>query len=104
MLSGVMLIIVTMFAVLGVYYTAEVAAEFFAKRKLTRTVMVTAYSENEGIYETVMHLRRCVPECEVVVLCNDGNIACEKLAGSMRGVHFTTCDNAVQLICDVLAL
>lgn len=104
MLSGVMLIIVTMFAVLGAYYTAELAAEFFAKKQLTRTVLFTLCTDNDGAYGAVMNARRAVPQCEVVVLCKDGQPPSESVSAAMRGVHFATKENAADIICDILAM
>lgn len=104
MLSGVMLIIVTMFAVLGAYYTAELAAEFFAKKQLTRTVLVTMCTDNNGAYDAVMNARRAAPQCEVVVLCRDGRAPSEGVSTAMRGVHFATKEEAADIICDILAM
>ena len=104
MLSGVMLIIVTMFAVLGAYYTAELAAEFFAKKQLTRTVLVTMCTDNNGAYDAVMKRAPCRAAVRVVVLCRDGRAPSEGVSTAMRGVHFATKEEAADIICDILTM
>ena len=59
MKSGVILIVITMFAVLGAYYLSDLAAQWFAGRKrLRRAVVVVSGESPEEIWENVMACSR----------------------------------------------
>ena len=83
MLSGVMLIIVTMFAVLGAYYLSDLLTNCLFRRRKVAEALVDA--------------RAALPDTAVVVLCPQEDAFTPPGAG-MRGVAFATPDTLAQVV------
>ena len=70
MLSGVMLIIVTMFAVLGAYYLSDLLTNcLFRRRKAAEALVVLRADTSEQMWAGVLDARAALPDTAVVVLC-----------------------------------
>lgn len=80
--SGVILIIITMFAVFGAYYLSDLAAQWFAGRKhLRRAVVVISGESPEEIWENVMVVRGRMPELSVLAVYEQKQSACLREPG-----------------------
>lgn len=92
MLSGVMLIIVTMFAVLGAYYLSDLLTNcLFRRRKAAEALVVLRADTSEQMWAGVLDARAALPDTAVVVLCPQEDAFTPPGAG-MRGVAFATPD------------
>ena len=70
MLSGVMLIIVTMFAVLGAYHLSDLLTNcLFRRRKAAEALVVLRADTSEQMWAGVLDARAALPDTAVVVLC-----------------------------------
>ena len=69
MLSGILLILVTMLAVLGAYYLTELASQASAKRKtLKNAVVLLCAQDAEQMWAAVLDARAKLPDAALVVL------------------------------------
>lgn len=85
MLSGVMLIIVTMFAVLGAYYLSDLLTNcLFRRRKAAEALVVLRADTSEQMWAGVLDARAALPDTAVVVLCPQEDAFTPPGAG-MRG-------------------
>lgn len=90
MLSGVMLIVVTMFAVLGAYYLSDLLTNRLLRRKASGdAVVVLRAQSNEQVWAGVLDARAALPDAAVVVLRARESTLMPPQAG-MRGVAFAT--------------
>lgn len=90
MLSGVMLIVVTMFAVLGAYYLSDVLTACLFRRKKTGNALVVLRAQTgDEVWAGVLDVRAALPEVPVVVLGADESARRPPKAG-LRGVAFAT--------------
>ena len=81
MLSGVMLIIVTMFAVLGAYYLSDLLTNcLFRRRKAAEALVVLRADTSEQMWAGVLDARAALP------------------GAGMRGVAFATPDTLAQVV------
>lgn len=104
MLSGIMLIIVTMFAMLGAYYVSDLLTNFFIKKaKLKNAVVLLAAQSSEEMWNGVLNVRTKMPESVVVVLCAE-TLECQRLEPSMKGVLFATPQSIGEVICKAFAI
>ena len=88
MLSGVMLIIVTMFAVLGAYYLSDLLTNcLFRRRKAAEALVVLRADTSEQMWAGVLDARAALPDTAVVVLCPQEDAFTPPGAG-MRGVAY----------------
>ena len=92
MLSGVMLIIVTMFAVLGAYYLSDLLTNCLAE-----ALVVLRADTSEQMWAGVLDARAALPDTAVVVLCPQEDAFTPPGAG-MRGVAFATPDTLAQVV------
>ena len=98
MLSGVMLIIVTMFAVLGAYYLSDLLTNcLFRRRKAAEALVVLRADTSEQMWAGVLDARAALPDTAVVVLCPQEDAFTPPGAG-MRGVAFATPDTLAQVV------
>ena len=104
MLSGIMLIVVTMFAVLGAYYVSEMLTRcLLRRRKLQNAVVLLAAHSPEEMWNGVLDVRAKLPESAVVVLCAQ-ELELHRLEPSMKGVVFATPDTLGEVVCAQLAM
>ncbi len=89
MLSGVMLIVVTMFAVLGAYYLSDLLTGHLLRRKRARPLVVVEAESGEQLWSGVLDVRAVLPDAPVVVLCEQREALPPPGAG-LRGVAFAT--------------
>lgn len=98
MLSGVMLIVVTMFAVLGAYYLSDLLTRCLLRRKGTRGALAVLRAETgEQMWSGVLDLRALLPDLPVVVLCAEGETPVPPGA-DLRGVALATPDTLADVI------
>ena len=95
MLSGVMLIIVTMFAVLGAYYLSDLLTNCLFRRR--KALVVLRADTSEQMWAGVLDARAALPDTAVVVLCPQEDAFTPPGAG-MRGVAFATPDTLAQVV------
>lgn len=99
MLSGVMLIIVTMFAVLGAYFLSDVLTEcIFKKNSAPKVIVVLAGGNAEQVWNSVVDAKTKMPDTEIIVLCNEEPLRCQEVVPSLRGVSYASADNLNQVI------
>lgn len=104
MLSGVMLVVVTTFAVLGAYYLTELLAQGLARhRKMPGAVVVLAPSKGGDVWGDVLDLRDRLPDAHVVVV-TAGACNLQGLEPSMKGVVFATADTVGPAVCEQLRI
>lgn len=104
MLSGVMLIVVTTFAVLGAYYLTELLAQGLSRhRKMPGAVVVLAPGRGGDVWGDVLDVRGRLPDTHVVVL-TAGACNLQGLEPSMKGVVFATADTVAQAVCEQLCI
>ena len=85
MLSGILLILVTMLAVLGAYYLTELASQASAKRKtLKNAVVLLCAQDAEQMWAAVLDARAKLPDAALVVRS-------PKAAGAPRCAAFWRC-------------
>ncbi|MBP8855268.1 MAG: hypothetical protein KBG54_02050 [Oscillospiraceae bacterium] len=105
MLNGVMLIIVTMFAVLGAYFLSDVlTACIFRGNDIPRAVVLLSTGSLEQMWNGVLEVRQKNPDCEVIILCTGAVDEKARLEPSMRGVSFATPDTLGVTLCTRLHL
>ena len=98
MLSGVMLIVVTMFAVLGAYYLSDVLTGCLFRRKMAGEALVVLRAETgDRMWAGVLDVRAVLPDIPVVVLCADGETIFPPGAG-VRGVALATRETLAEVI------
>ncbi len=98
MLSGVMLIVVTMFAVLGAYYLSDLLTRCLLRRKGTRdAVVVLRARTGERLWSDVLDLRALLPDLPVVVLCGKDGTPVPP-GTELRGVTMATADTLADSI------
>lgn len=90
MLSGVALIIVMMFAVLGVYFLSDVLTGLWCRERPENAVVLLAADTPEEMWDGVLNVRCRFPTSEIIVLHSRGGIGAPRLAASMKGVRFAT--------------
>ena len=97
MLSGVMLIIVTMFAVLGAYYLSDLLTNcLFRRRKAAEALVVLRADTSEQMWAGVLDARAALPDTAVVVRPQED--AFTPPGAGMRGVAFATPDTLAQVV------
>lgn len=102
MLSGVMLIVVTMFAVLGAYYLSDLlTARLFRRKKLPGALLVVHADTGERVWENVLDAREALPDAPMVVLCT-GEAAPLPPGAGLRGVVFATRETLGGVVYDQL--
>ena len=105
MLSGVMLIIVTMFAVLGEYYLSDVLTRsLFHTRQIRNAVVLVATDSPEQMWAGVLDTRAKLPESEIILLCANANTIQPELEPSMQSVTFATPDTIGDAVCRCLGM
>lgn len=98
MLSGVMLIVVTMFAVLGAYYLSDVLTGCLFRRKKAGDALVVLRAETgDRMWAGVLDIRAALPDIPVVVLCAEGETLSPPGAG-VRGVALATPETLAEVI------
>ncbi|MEG2930809.1 MAG: hypothetical protein RR825_03390 [Ruthenibacterium sp.] len=103
MLSAVMLILVTMFAVLGAYYLSDMfTAYVFRPKRLRRLVILQATEGMEEMWNGVLDVRARLPHTEIIVLCKEGAPTCQRLEPSLRDVVFATPQTVGAVVCEQL--
>ncbi|WP_367925812.1 hypothetical protein [uncultured Ruthenibacterium sp.] len=104
MRSGVLLIVVTMFAALGVYYLLELAAgALFRRGKLKNAVVLLAVGSTEEMWSNVLNVRSRLPESSVIVLC-EKEMDLVRLEPGLKGVVFASPDTVGDTVCAQLAI
>lgn len=99
MLDGVMPIVVTTFAVLGIYFLWDMLARALAgRREPINAVVVWAPAGQDAAWGTVLDLRSRLPDARIVVL-TPGPTAMERLEPGMKDVCFATPDTLAQAVC-----
>ncbi len=92
------LIIVTMFAVLGAYYLSDLLTNcLFRRRKAAEALVVLRADTSEQMWAGVLDARAALPDTAVVVLCPQEDAFTPPGAG-MRGVAFATPDTLAQVV------
>lgn len=103
MLSGVMLIIVTMFAVLGAYYLSDLlTGHLFRHRKGAQPLVVVQADSGDGMWSGVLDVRTLLPDAPVVVLCTREETL-PPPGANLRGVVFATPDTLGRVVQTQLA-
>ena len=104
MRSGLFLIVVTLFAALGVYYLLELAASaLFRRGKLKNAVVLLAVGSTEEMWNNVLHVRARLPESGVIVLC-EKELDVARLEPGLKGVVFASPDTVGDTVCNQLAV
>jgi len=102
MLDGVMLILVTMFAVLGAYYLSEVLAEALLRDKDARAVAVVAAGDDPAkLWSSVLDVRVRLPRSTVIVVSDRPELC--TLEPGLQDVLFTAPDALGAAVCAALA-
>lgn len=108
MLSGVMLIVVTMFAVLGAYYLSDVltACLFRSKRAEGPVVVVTTArsTQDAALWNNVLNVRSRMPHSTVVVVLPELSCQTAQMEPSLQEVLFATPDTLSDTVCGQLLL
>ncbi|MEF9969651.1 MAG: hypothetical protein RSD54_02000 [Ruthenibacterium sp.] len=105
MLSGVMLIIVTMFAVLGAYYLSDLLTGcLFKTAQVHSAVVLLATDSPEQMWNSVLEMRSRLPDSEIVILCQNRDDIPEQLEAGMQRVLFATPDTVSEMLCGCLAI
>lgn len=105
MLSGIMLIIVTMFAVLGAYYLSDLLTGcLFKSNAKNRVAVLLATERVEDVWNGVLDLRARIPQSTIVILCQTLPDESQRLEPSMQGVLFATADTLADVVCRQLAV
>lgn len=104
MRSGIVLIVVTTFAALGVYYLLELAAgALFRRGKLKNAVVLLAAGSTEEMWSNVLNVRARLPESSVIVLC-EKEMDLVRLEPGMKGVVFASPDTVGETVCSQLSV
>lgn len=105
MLSGIMLIIVTMFAVLGAYYLSDVLTMcLFKANRLQDAVVVLPSESLEQMWNGVLDVRRRLPEASIIVLSDRLEQHGKAMEPGMENVVFATPETIGALVCSALAV
>lgn len=105
MLSGVMLIVITMFAVLGAYFLSEVLTDYvFKNSSAPKSVVVLANGSVEKVWNAVIEVRNKLPNCQIFVVCQNTTQSAENLQLPVKGVTFTTPENVGETINNALQI
>ncbi|MEG1011639.1 MAG: hypothetical protein RSD27_02370 [Ruthenibacterium sp.] len=103
MLGTVMLIMVTLFAVLGAYYLSDLfTAHVFRPKRARRVVILAATDCIEDLWNNVLDLRTRLPHTVILVLCKEGTPTCQRLEASLRDVVFATPQTVGAVVCEQL--
>lgn len=106
MLSGVLLIVVTMFAVLGAYYLSDVLTSclFRSGREETPTVVVTTArsAQDAALWNNVLNVRSRMPRSAVIVVMPELSEQTEQLEPSLQNVLFATPETLSETVCEQL--
>lgn len=90
-MNGIILIIVTMFAVLGAYFLSDVLTScIFKGQEVPRAVVLLSSGNLEQMWNNVLEVRQKLPDCEIIVMCSGAMDERERLDPSMRGIYFVT--------------
>lgn len=102
MKSGVILIVITMFAVLGAYYLSDLVAQWFAGRKRLRQAVVVVTGESpEEIWENVMAVRGRMPELSVLAVYEQNQSACLREPG-MKNIRVVAAEELTPALKEAL--
>ncbi|MEF9865348.1 MAG: hypothetical protein RR576_11235 [Oscillospiraceae bacterium] len=105
MLSGVMLIVITMFAVLGAYFLSDVLTScIFKSGKIPKAIVLLSTGKLDEMWNGITDIRQKNPECDIIVLCSGAMDEKERLEPSMRGVSFATKETIGTTLCARLHL
>ena len=104
MLSGVALIVVMMFDVLGVYFLSDALAHLWCAERTDHAIVLLAVDSPEELWSRVLDIRSRMPAAEIVVMHHNEGLASMRLEASMEGVRFATAENVGDVICRCLAL
>ena len=103
MLSVIMLVIVTLFAVLGAYYVSDLLTEgMFRKRHISRITVLLATDCLEDMWNGVLDLRAKMPHTNIIVLCKEGTPTAQRREPSLRDVVFATPETVGAVVCEQL--
>ena len=100
MLSGILLILVTMLAVLGAYYLTQASAK---RKTLKNAVVLLCAQDAEQMWAAVLDARAKLPDAALVVLSPKAAGA-QPLEPSMRGVTFASPATVGAEVCRLLAV
>ena len=104
MLNGIALIIVTMFAVLGVYFLSDTLARLWCHEHPRNAIVLLSADSPEELWGGVLNVRSCMPHSEIIVLHRKDGLNCLRLEASMKGIRFATPDNVSEVIRRCFAL
>ena len=105
MLSGIMLIFVTMFAVIGAYYLSDLLTAFlFRSKRQANVAVLMAGDRMEDVWNGVLDLRARLPQSTVVVLCKSLPADTQHLEPSMQNVLFATPETVGEVVCQQLVV
>ena len=99
MLSGVALIVVMMFAVLGVYFLSDTLARLWCGERPKNTVILLAADSPEEMWSGVLNIRSRFPSGEIIVLHKKDGLGNLRLEASMKGVRFATVSDVGEVVC-----
>lgn len=99
-----MLIVITMFAVLGAYYLSDVLMRGMARAGHTDSAVVLLAADTpESMWSGVMDVRGKLPELPVVIVCPE-RAQPRRLEPGMRGVRFVSSDGLAPELREALHL
>ncbi len=99
-----MLIVITMFAVLGAYYLSDVLMRGMARTGHTDSAVVLLAADTpESMWSGVMDVRGKLPELPVVIVCPE-RAQPRRLEPGMRGVRFVSSDGLAPELREALHL
>lgn len=105
MISVLMLIIVTVFAVLGAYYLSDLfTASVFRPKHVQRVAVLLGTDHMEDMWNGVLDLRSRMPHTKIIVLCPEETPTCQRLEPSLRDVVFATPDTVGDVVCEQLLM
>lgn len=99
MFGSIMLVIVTLFAVIGAYYLSDLMTNYLFRTKLPRRMaIVLAADSMETMWNSVLNVRAKLPHSEIIVLCAEELQNAQVLAPSLQDVTFATPDTVGELV------
>lgn len=104
MLSGIALIIVMMFAVLGVYFLSDTLARAWSSERPENAVVVLAADTPEEMWSGVLNIRSRLPSSEIIVLQRKDGLAGLRMESSLKGVRFATAGEIGEVVGRCFAL
>lgn len=105
MMSVVMLIVVTIFAVLGAYYLSDLfTASVFKPKHVQRVAVLLGTDHMEDMWNNVLDLRARMPHTHIIVLCPEETATCQRLEPSLRDVVFATPETVGAVVCEQLLM